>query len=543
MGFLLRRLGVGPLLRVAIAALVIAVAIAGRHAASVIPGALALILMELFPSTLATPRTRVTIGVLISSLTVGLSVVYSPAALPLLLLSAFRAGEMLNVRSVLVERVAIALATSAWLELLSRPDLDRTGPVTSLIQWWALGLALGLLAAWANRVQPANPDEAQRQVALEATRLSGRLQTLARQLPLGLDPAAVAQNLLDDVYSLTTVDVCAVLLQVDDQTASPLALRGATRLPWRDPIRSEGALNDAWSDRKLVAQVREPDSDGQGRRNGSSMLCVPITENRTMLALLVVERRTVEEFAPEVIATIQAAVDWVAPQLQAALHFGELQRSATFYEREQLAREMHNGVAQDLAYVGFGLDALARHPGIRADLAHEVHELRHEVSRMLADIRLSIGDLRVGVASDQGLGRVLSAQLQHFGATTGSTVQVELRESTVRLPVDVEQALARLSHELLVDARTGRAGSVRVVLESEPPMATFLLEHDGSTQWDAGERLSPALAKLGAQMNVVRPEPTGGVAVIVHVGEIPAQARPELDVSQPQIQLTEGVGA
>src|SRR4051812_47034030 len=117
MGFLLRRLGVGPLLRVAIAALVIAVAIAGRHAASVIPGALALILMELFPSTLATPRTRVTIGVLISSLTVGLSVVYSPAALPLLLLSAFRAGEMLNVRSVLVERVAIALATSAWLEL------------------------------------------------------------------------------------------------------------------------------------------------------------------------------------------------------------------------------------------------------------------------------------------------------------------------------------------------------------------------------------------------------------------------------------------
>jgi signal transduction histidine kinase len=193
--------------------------------------------------------------------------------------------------------------------------------------------------------------------------------------------------------------------------------------------------------------------------------------------------------------------------------------------------------------VGFGLDALARHPGIQADLAHEVRELRHEVSRMLADIRLSIADLRVGVAPDQGLGRVLSAQLQQFGATTGSAVQVELRESTVRLPVDIEQALARLSHELLVDARTGRAGSVRVVLESEPPMATFLLEHDGSTQWDAGEQLSPALAKLGAQMNVVRPQQAGGVAVIVHVGEIPATAGPAYDLTQPQDQLTEGVGA
>jgi hypothetical protein len=176
-------------------------------------------------------------------------------------------------------------------------------------------------------------------------------------------------------------------------------------------------------------------------------------------------------------------------------------------------------------------------------VAKEAHDLRHEVSRMLADIRLSIGDLRVGAGSDEGLGRVLSAQLQRFGATTGSTVQVELRESTVRLPVDVEQALARLSHELLVDARTGRASSVRVVLESEPPMATFLLEHDGSTQWDAGERMSPALAKLGAQMNVVRPDPAGGVAVVVHVGEIPTQVSPTYDFAQSREQLAEGVGA
>jgi signal transduction histidine kinase len=541
MGSLLHRVGFGSLLRIAIAALVVAVAVADEHPATVLPGALTLMLMELIPATLWPPRVRVAAGVLVASLTVALSIVYTPAALPLLLLSAFHAGEMLNARSVIVERAACAAATSTWLLLLTRPGIDRTHPVTSLIQWWALGLALGLLAAWANRVQPANPDAVQRQAALEATRLSARLQTIARRLPLGLDPAAVAQNLLDDVYALTTVDVCAVLLQVDEQTASPLALRGATRLPWRDPIRSEGALHDAWTERTLVVQVREPDVDG--RRRGSSMLCVPITENRTMLALLVLERRTVTDFAPEEIAKVQAAVDWVAPQLQAALHFGELQRSATFYEREQLAREMHNGVAQDLAFVGFGLDALARHPAIQADVAHEVRELRGEVSRMLADIRLSIGDLRVGVGADEGLGRVLSAQLQHFGATTGSMVQVELRESTVRLPVDVEQALTRLSHELLVDARTGRASSVRVVLEAEPPMATFLLEHDGSTQWDAGERMSPALAKLGAQMNVVRPEQAGGLAVIVHVGEIPARANLAFEVAQPQQLLAEEVGA
>ena len=192
------------------------------------------------------------------------------------------------------------------------------------------------------------------------------------------------------------------------------------------------------------------------------------------------------------------------------MRFGELQRSATVFEREQLAREMHNGVAQDLAFVGFGLDALTRHPAMPGEVAGEVQQLRVEVSRMLADIRLSIGDLRVGVRPDQGLGRVLSAQLQHFGATTGSAIQVELRESTVRLPVDVEQALARLTHELLVDARNGKASSVRVVLESEPPMATYLLEHDGSSTWGAGDQRSPALTALGARVKVVCPEDGGG---------------------------------
>jgi signal transduction histidine kinase len=261
-----------------------------------------------------------------------------------------------------------------------------------------------------------------------------------------------------------------------------------------------------------------------------------------MLALLVLERRTTEPFSPLEISRIQDVSELVAPQLHAALRFGELQRSATVFEREQLAREMHNGVAQDLAFVGFGLDALSRHPSTTPDLGEELHNLRTEVSRMLADIRLSIGDLRVGARSDQGLGRVISAQLQHFGATTGSAVQVELRESTVRLPLDVEQALARLNHELLIDARTGKASSVRVMVESEPPMVTYLLEHDGASSWEAGERVSPALVKLGARLRVVRPDHGHGVAVIVHAGD-QAETTPRFAVVPVQERLDEGIGA
>lgn len=540
MKVLVARVGVGSLLRVALALLVIMVAVVQRHPASVVPGALTLLVTELIPPEVMRARTRLAAGVLVASLTVGFSIVFTPAALPLLLLPAFRAGETVGTLSLLVERAATAGITSFALLVLYRGEVDRGPLVVPLVQWWTLGLTLGALAAVANRVQPASPEAIRRLAAVEAVRLSGRLALIARRLPLGLDAPAVAQTLLDDVFGLTTVDVGAVLLQVDAETASPLALRGATRLPWRDPIRSQGALHDAWTGQQAVIDVRDADLDG--RRRGSSMLCLPLWTDRTMLALLVLERRTTDEFTPDEIARIQEVTELVAPQLHAALRFGELQQSATVFEREQLAREMHNGVAQDLAFVGFGLDALARHPSVTADLGEELQSLRSEVSRMLADIRLSIGDLRVGVRSDKGLGRVVSAQLQHFGATTGSAVQVELRESTVRLPLEIEQALARLTHELLIDARTGKASSVRVMVEAEPPMVTYLLEHDGASTWAAGERLGPALLKLGARLQVLQPEHGQGVAVIVHAGE-QVESTPRFAVVPVRESLDEGIGA
>lgn len=212
MSFLVRRVGAGPWLRVAISALVIAVAVAGQHPAAVLPGSVALVLLELLSPAVLKDRARLTVELLVVTLTVGLSVAYTPAALPLLLVTAFRAGETLDGRQVLLERLACAVATPFWLVVLSRSNVDQNQLLVPLIQWWTLGLALGLLAAWAKRVQPSTPESIQRLAAVEASRLSGQLQSIAKQLPLGLDATAVGQALLDDVYALTSVDICAVLL-------------------------------------------------------------------------------------------------------------------------------------------------------------------------------------------------------------------------------------------------------------------------------------------------------------------------------------------
>ena len=73
--------------------------------------------------------------------------------------------------------------------------------------------------------------------------------------------------------------------------------------------------------------------------------------------------------------------------------------------------------------------------------------------RLLTDLRLCIGDLRLAVRPEQGLGAVVGARLQQFGATTGLTVGLRLSESTYRLPTHVESLIYRLILDVLSDAR------------------------------------------------------------------------------------------
>jgi signal transduction histidine kinase len=57
-------------------------------------------------------------------------------------------------------------------------------------------------------------------------------------------------------------------------------------------------------------------------------------------------------------AALAGRVDRHALPLETAALFDELRIAAATEERSRLAREMHDGIAQDLAFLGYQLDAL-----------------------------------------------------------------------------------------------------------------------------------------------------------------------------------------
>ena len=95
-----------------------------------------------------------------------------------------------------------------------------------------------------------------------------------------------------------------------------------------------------------------------------------------------------------------------ALRLEAALLFDEVRSLATNEERQRLAREIHDGVAQELVMVGYGIDnALATSAEDAEETAEELRTLRGEVTRVITELRLSLFELRSEVDRQRRPGR------------------------------------------------------------------------------------------------------------------------------------------
>src|SRR5262249_57540705 len=123
---------------------------------------------------------------------------------------------------------------------------------------------------------------------------------------------------------------------------------------------------------------------------------------------------------------------------------------ATNEERQRLDREIHDGVAQELVMVGYGIDnALATLPDEANVTAEELRVLRSEVTRVITELRLSLFELRAEVDRYGGLATAIADYARTVGQSAGLRVHLSLDESTARLPAATEAELLRIAQEAI----------------------------------------------------------------------------------------------
>lgn len=356
------------------------------------------------------------------------------------------------------------------------------GPVTAhRLVPAALWLLIGLAAALAGRRMYLAERRATAPQPYEAaTRLLTQLRTVARQLPGGtLDLGGIAAGLLDEVTAVTPVDRAAVLGRSGGGRLVVLAERGADHTDWETSLSADTPIADAWASQQPHLSNRSLSRSG----GAASALVVPLVAGVRTIGLLAVESDQPAAYPAETVTRVRGLVSTAALRLEAALLFDEVRSLATTEERQRLAREIHDGVAQELVMVGYGIDnaiaALA--PATDVDTAvADLHSLRAEVTRVITELRLSLFELRSDVDPVSGLGTALATYARTVGASSGLRVHLSLDESTARLPATVETELLRIGQEAITNARKhARAENLWVTCEIDPPYARLEVSDDG----------------------------------------------------------------
>lgn len=136
--------------------------------------------------------------------------------------------------------------------------------------------------------------------------------------------------------------------------------------------------------------------------------------------------------------------------------YREVGSLATLQERERIAREIHDGVAQGVAFLHLRLktleDRLAR-GGAPASVA-EVADMRAVSKRAYADVRQSIFGLRTATARNLGLIPLLTEYVREFSRESG--IQVEVQDGNPRatdFSPEAEVQLVRVIQEALNNVR------------------------------------------------------------------------------------------
>lgn len=506
-------------IRLVIAVLSIVLAVVQGETARVIPWLLLVVVLDLVVVALDTmPVARRGI---VNTLALALLAVSSAAggfafgavglgASLLALIPTYHAGSRVGRLGFLVASVAGAVTYTA---LLIGEGLTPDNGSKALL-WMGALVGMGLLGAWNHRLASEREANGPDPAAREAIELIQRLQDLSSQMSTGLDAPASATLALDLLGAEVPSTRSAVLVTEDAEHLVPVALRGSTRAPWHIAEHLSTLLRSnstSWKPTEVTFV------DEMGRRRA---LVVPVALGNGSTTVLVAERAEERAFTDQERSVARDVIQRIAPTLQAGLLFGTLRQFASLEERNRIARDIHDGIAQELAALGYQVDALramAGPPGI--PMRDGLDTLREQLSTAMADLRLHITELRVAERPGTGLGAVIGAAVQSFGSVTGVRTTVTVSESQRRMDPRVEIVIHRIVMDVLADAQASGARNAWVSLStSHAGPARVDVSHDGDARLAKRNFRDPGLDTLDATL-FVRTEPNKRTTVNLTVQE------------------------
>ncbi len=362
--------------------------------------------------------------------------------------------------------VLLPVAFVGVVEVLSDTVLDETLPFpwdTLTVMATMLVVTVFFSTLGFRRIDALRADLVRRNRELEEREARA---TALHRMSIALATRADLDRLLDGVveqaWRLLDGDLSVLLVGTPDGRMAVRAASGATASMRPEPV----------PDADPILRVVRP--EGAVARVGA-----PLRRGDQTVGLLAVCASSPRSFDADAVETLGSLANQAAVALENARLEARLRELAVVEERERIARELHDGIAQVLGYVNTKsqaadeLLAAGRVAEARAQLA----QLGSAARASYVDVREAILGLRAPLAPDDTLADALQDHAARFAEASKLAVRVVATPAarTARLSPEASSHAFRLVQEALTNVRK-HAGARRVEIRLDADDATLTVE-------------------------------------------------------------------
>ena len=271
-----------------------------------------------------------------------------------------------------------------------------------------------------------------------------------------------------------------VVLQAVDSNDDDLPVRGT-----RMKVNTEGIVGHVagtglpW----IAGDVsRDPYyTDLSFRPETRSELAMPIKQGDLVVGVLDLHAAAPHAFGESDTLIAQTLANQLAVAIENARIFDETRDLAVLEERNRMAMEIHDTLAQGFTGIVIQLEAgeqaMERDP---AELGVHIAQAKKLARECLAEARRSVWNLLPEALEENPLDVIIASEVERFNGTVDSSASFSLLGVRRQLPALVQAAMLRICQESLTNIRKyADASTVKVTLDFALDAVALTVEDDG----------------------------------------------------------------
>ena len=207
----------------------------------------------------------------------------------------------------------------------------------------------------------------------------------------------------------------------------------------------------------------------------------PLRVEKETVGMLVAARNRTKSFTDEDVQSIATLSNQLAVTIKTRMLFKEKEKRILLEERNRIARDIHDGIAQTLAGAIMKLESAGRRfnkkPEETLKLMHEsVYGLRDS----LREVRESIYALRPYPTERVGLSKAVGSKIEAVKKEFGLNISFEIRGEEIELSSMVEKVLFDIFQESLQNViKHAKASSIEILLSYQSENILLRIKDDG----------------------------------------------------------------